>query len=123
MRCILCGSNFNIFKEGSGGHNREICYNCVPHASTRRERNKLRYKAIHDYMNRLKLQRGCDICGYNKCAKALEYHHRDPKEKDINVSNMMGITDLKRALIEIEKCDLLCANCHREEHERLDSFH
>ena len=66
----------------------------------------------------------CSICGYNKCIKALEFHHIDPTEKgtignkkDSTISYM--IADLKSWKIikeELKKCTLLCANCHREIH-------
>lgn len=60
---------------------------------------------------------GCCKCGYNKNIAALDFHHRDPSEKKFrldarNISNR----SLRSLLIEVEKCDLLCANCHREEH-------
>ncbi len=59
----------------------------------------------------------CYNCGYDKYIGALEFHHRDPKEKDFVVAG----SGKKWASIqeEIEKCILLCANCHREEHANL----
>lgn len=57
----------------------------------------------------------CSKCGYNKCIAALEFHHIDPNTKDKDYFNQRsGLTEsLKR---ELDKCVLLCANCHREEH-------
>ena len=60
----------------------------------------------------------CSYCGYNKCISALEFHHVDPKEKD--PTWRMGWS-FDRIKIEIDKCVLLCANCHREEHERISA--
>lgn len=59
----------------------------------------------------------CEICGYCKNIAALEFHHRDPEEKEFNVdmrkfSNMT----LEKLETELEKCILICANCHRELH-------
>lgn len=55
-------------------------------------------------------------CGYNRCTAALEFHHRDPEAKLFNV-NMMTMTNSWSAIVaEVAKCDLLCANCHREHH-------
>ena len=63
----------------------------------------------------------CSICGYNKCIDALEFHHRDPTQKDISIGS--GYTySIKKLLEEIEKCDLLCANCHREIHFKLKNI-
>lgn len=59
----------------------------------------------------------CEFCGYNKCIEALEFHHKDPNEKDFNISGSnFKIETLKK---EVDKCLLLCSNCHREEHVRI----
>lgn len=59
----------------------------------------------------------CTKCGYNKNIAALEFHHIDPTKKDyqLDVRKLSNskMVDLVR---EVEKCDLLCANCHREIH-------
>ncbi len=61
----------------------------------------------------------CRVCGYKKCIAALEFHHRDPKTKvfELSKSNLLRRWDV--VLAEAEKCDLLCANCHREMEEKL----
>ena len=64
----------------------------------------------------------CVLCGYNKSHAALEFHHIDPHEKDIQIGVKANIAWSKIKL-EIDKCVLLCANCHREEHERLRLAH
>lgn len=58
-----------------------------------------------------------ETCGYFKCNAALEFHHLDPNLKLFNLDarNISGNT-LEAAIKEAEKCILLCANCHREEH-------
>jgi 5-methylcytosine-specific restriction endonuclease McrA len=61
----------------------------------------------------------CKICGYNKCSNALEFHHRDPKKKDFGLS-VRGLTrSWEKVRKETEKCELICANCHREIHAGL----
>lgn len=60
----------------------------------------------------------CENCGYDKYMGALEFHHKDPKSKDFKISRM-GSALTERIKKEINKCLLLCANCHREEHARL----
>ena len=59
----------------------------------------------------------CMACGYNKCLSALEFHHRDPKQKDKSITQFSRNKLSKKAKMELDKCDLLCANCHREIHE------
>ncbi len=57
----------------------------------------------------------CSRCGYNRCIDALEFHHTNPKEKDIQLSAGKGYR-FEKAIPELEKCILVCANCHREIH-------
>jgi len=61
----------------------------------------------------------CQICGYNKCLGALEFHHRDGEEKLVAPSYAVNKWSWERAKVELDKCTLLCANCHREVHEDL----
>lgn len=69
------------------------------------------------WYDELRAELKCVRCGYNKCVQALEFHHRDPNEKDAAVSDIVRKDYSKeRALKEMAKCDVLCANCHREEH-------
>jgi hypothetical protein len=57
---------------------------------------------------------GCIICGENDLA-CLDFDHRDPKEKSHNISWMISQRySLAKIKKEIEKCDILCANCHRK---------
>jgi len=57
----------------------------------------------------------CERCGYNKCIQALEFHHKDTTKKEISINNVKKST-LEAFKKEVDKCTLLCANCHREEH-------
>ena len=59
----------------------------------------------------------CKFCGYNKCIHSLDIHHINPEHKDPNFKQMRKIlrNDLKK---ELEKCVLICANCHREIHTK-----
>lgn len=57
----------------------------------------------------------CSKCGYDKCIKALEFHHENG-DKDFSVSRSKNFDDI---LKEAKKCILVCANCHRELHARV----
>ena len=59
----------------------------------------------------------CVYCGYNKSLAALEFHHVNPSEKEFNWNKMRLVSDSKMRA-ELDKCILLCANCHREEHQK-----
>lgn len=56
----------------------------------------------------------CEKCGYSKCIDALEFHHKDPNEKDFTIGGKSW--SFERLKIEADKCILVCANCHREIH-------
>lgn len=56
----------------------------------------------------------CQICGYDRCVAALEFHHRDPGAKTFGLARR-GITRaLEKVREEAQKCVLLCATCHAE---------
>ena len=57
----------------------------------------------------------CEICGYNNCNSSLSFHHPDPSKKDSSIKTS-GTYNLSKVIEEIEKCHLVCANCHGEIH-------
>jgi len=61
----------------------------------------------------------CQICGYNKCKSALDFHHIDPNTKKFNISGSSLNNPPVVILNELEKTVLLCKNCHAETHQRL----
>lgn len=58
----------------------------------------------------------CSLCGYTKCLDALEFHHLDPLKKDFAISQYGHSRSWQRVQKELDKCVMLCANCHREIH-------
>lgn len=64
----------------------------------------------------------CKKCGYNKCNNALEFHHINPKIKDFSIGLLRKRDFNNIVKKELDKCDLLCANCHREEHMLLNDL-
>ena len=79
-------------------------------ASCRRNARK-RQQRWREWLNTVKLERGCADCGYNASPVALEFDHRDgtPKRYNVGAMNMMS---KEKTLVEIAKCDVVCANCH-----------
>ena len=83
------------------------------------------YFHVKNYRNRLKEKlveyKGgkCEICGYDKCVEALEFHHLDPTEKEFGISSYSSLS-FEKAKNEVDKCVLVCANCHREIHHALN---
>ena len=77
--------------------------------NVRRRRYRLKEKAVEYKGGK------CEICGYDKCIDALEFHHKNPEEKDFGISS--GETkSWEKIKKELDKCIMLCANCHREIH-------
>ncbi len=58
----------------------------------------------------------CQNCGYSKCQNALDFHHKDDKDKKFGISEKGYTRSWKAIRKEVKKCYLLCANCHREAH-------
>jgi len=77
-----------------------------------RARRKADLKAAVD---RIKVERGCHDCG----SKALppycyDFDHRDPASKEWNISELVRkVSSMQRIADEIDKCDVVCSNCHR----------
>ncbi len=61
----------------------------------------------------------CEACGYDRCIDALEFHHTDPAQKDFSISSKGYTRSWERVKAELNKCAMLCANCHRELHAKL----
>ena len=59
----------------------------------------------------------CETCGYNNNYSALEFHHREPVDKNFQL-DLRSLSNIKWEVIlnEVEKCQLLCSNCHAEHH-------
>lgn len=78
-----------------------------------------RQKRIIKFRRKLKIMLGgkCKTCSYNKCSAALDFHHNSGK-KEASVSHLIKDESKQKALKEIKKCILLCANCHRELHNQ-----
>ena len=89
------------------GKTHKRCLECAKKAVMKR-RDALKKFAIEHLGGK------CVKCGYYKCIRALEFHHLDPKQKDFAVSR--ANKSWERVKKEIEKCILVCANCHREIH-------
>ena len=63
----------------------------------------------------------CERCGYSQRIGALEFHHLDSSKKDFNISQRGYTRGWKQVVEELEKCAMLCANCHRELHAQVSS--
>jgi hypothetical protein len=103
--CSVHGlTEYRLRKDG-----RYRCGQCNTDAVIRR-RHKVKQMAV-EYKGG-----ECEICGYKKYIGALQFHHMNPNEKDFNVSQKGHTRSWNRVKSEIDKCILVCANCHAEIH-------
>jgi hypothetical protein len=107
--CMDCGKTY--FLNRSFGHRRNKCGSCRTY-----EQRQKRKKMSVDY-----LEGKCVKCGYNKCLAALSFHHRDENEKEFGLSGNLALSWIK-VKKELDKCKLLCANCHAELHDEIDKL-
>jgi len=107
LKCKVCGRSYVYDKQK--GHLYSTCNSCV----VNKRRFKLKEKSV-EYKGG-----SCIRCGYHRNVRALEFHHRDATGKDFSIS---GAHSRKWESIqnELDKCDMLCANCHREVHAEID---
>ena len=106
--CSIHGETiYAKYSEGEGKSSYS-CLKCRADSHRKTFANK-KQKAV-DYLGG-----ECSKCGYNKCNAALEFHHLDPNEKDVEPSRLLR-RSWDKVKIEIDKCILVCSNCHREIH-------
>ena len=93
-----------------------LCSNChTKEHSFIKEESKDSRKKIRDFINKQAGHR-CGNCG-EKDPNTFDFHHIDPKEKDFAISEALSKRwNIKKIVPELEKCTLLCRNCHREHH-------
>lgn len=89
------------------------CKKCCVDAVTKRRR-KLKEELVNYKGGK------CEICGYDKCISALEFHHNNPNEKEFAIGEKGKTRSLEILKKEVDKCILVCSNCHKEIHYRLD---
>lgn len=103
-----------------------LCSNC--HASIHYDDEVIdnKHRINKDVLLRIKNKYKCEKCEWDKSLNGLEFHHRDPNKKDFGLGEISRRLHIHRipyyvALkAEVEKCDLLCRNCHRKEHLDVD---
>ncbi len=133
-QCNKCGleKNESEFSKKTGNQLQAHCKKChslyvrshyLKNKETYKQRanitNKLYSERNQAFVNQYKRERGCLICSEAEPA-ALDFHHLIAEDKESAVSSMIysGLS-VKTLLKEINKCVVLCANCHRKLHAGL----
>lgn len=115
--CKICENEFDT--ESS---TRLYCYNCSGESTRKNNETRKHQKTILRRSMKLQaiklLGEKCSICGYDRCVDALEFHHKNPKEKDFKLGsgNTISWDEYKE---EALKCILVCSNCHKEIHYKM----
>jgi len=105
-RCDLHGDKF-IVKWNSGSRVRYACRECV-RITTYNHRKKCKQKLVELFGGK------CEVCGYNKSTRSLQFHHLIPLTKGFNLGSWKSTLSYEIMLEEAKKCILVCANCHGE---------
>lgn len=131
-KCSKCGlikdeKFFSLNKSKSCGYSSECkdCHKVIRKAyyernkakeMDRTKQNKLRVKEM---FNEYKSKLSCILCGESHVS-TLQFHHRNPKEKDFNISTAVANSmSFDSIMDEVSKCVVLCSNCHFKEHYEL----
>ena len=111
--CNACKQQVSIdqFYCGSDGRLFSRCIQCE---STRKHNAVINFKLLcMQYLDTDK----CELCGYDQCLAAIDFHHIDPKGKDFPLGKYHYRYELTDAIqLELDKCMVVCSNCHREIH-------
>ena len=139
-RCVRCGQDkpldeFPKRRDRAGGAGRKSsCKSCwneynarskragqpaqVRHRKRDRASEKVQRERKSDILRRLVVEaksRPCVDCGVSYPAYVMDLDHRPGEAKLFNLSEVRrGLWDAEQVASEIAKCDVVCANCHRE---------
>ena len=102
MRCSSCDRDYEYDRKK--GHTKTHCNSCM----VNRRRFAVKERALEYKGGK------CVDCGYSKCKRALQFHHLRDKDFDFSGAHARRWKVLEA---ELDKCVLLCANCHAERHD------
>lgn len=117
--CLICGieknkENTQANKSAKNGLN-TYCRVCTSGLS--------RIQARFSKQERVNYKGGeCQHCGYNKCLAALQFHHIEPDDKTFGIAALNTTSNNPRIFEELDKCILLCSNCHHELHANIEDI-
>lgn len=111
------------YKNKVTGRRSTVCQECQKeYKKTHYHNNKLdHYRRNKEKKQRLrdmileKKNQGCLLCD-EICVPCLDFHHLDGSQKEFLISKMVNMGSSSKLQAELEKCVVLCANCHRKVH-------
>jgi hypothetical protein len=126
--CSFCKNELPLNLENFAKKNNGFQWHCrkcqKEYRKKHYEENKQKYidkakRITHknkEWFAELKSNKKCLVCSESH-PSCLEFHHKNPLEKEGNLAEMIGHSSRNKVLEEIEKCILVCANCHRKIHD------
>lgn len=106
--CKQCGKRYMYDYRHKGNDRAYTCETCkMKERNVRRKIMAILYKGGK-----------CEHCGYGKIHEAMDFHHTDASTKEFSIGQAYRLS-WKRITTELDKCILVCANCHRELHALL----
>lgn len=126
-RCTKCGEEKSVTEFTKKARNKDglnsRCRHCTRktvnnHYSNNKDYYKTKAhdhdKKVKKYIREVREKNVCVSCGEDKWWR-LDFHHRNKDEKEYSIAAMRG-QSLSVVQEELNKCDVLCANCHRDVH-------
>jgi len=108
--CQYCDEQFETTQ-----FRRKACPKCIPDGKGNNAaliRRLVKIKAVAYKGGK------CQECGLETNSCVYDFHHLDPLEKDFSIGDKTSTVRWERVKSELDKCSMLCANCHRLEHSK-----
>lgn len=110
------GKNYNEISKILGCSKGTISYHCGNGQKEKyREYDRNRKEKNRKWLQSIKEKLSCSKCD-EKRWWVLDFHHLDPTQKENSISNLLIRFNKNKIIEEIDKCIVLCANCHRDLH-------
>lgn len=106
--CVVCGmpKPFTEYRKNSKNNIYTLCKKC--HSA----KSVAAYARFREELNGIKREAGCILCGHS-IPEACDFHHVDPSNKSFTIGRDIMSRGRDRVLAEVEKCVVICSNCHR----------
>lgn len=121
-QCNICQTVKPLSEFYSNGYSStgKVKYKAACRPCEQNKRTSGFYGYILEYLNISNREYKCNRCGYTNIFGSLDFHHKNPAEKEFALSNADKTMSFDRFMAEvapeIDKCEILCPNCHRLEH-------
>lgn len=118
MNCTICN---NILTGNQTKYCSNACKQKAHYNKIKEQSNTYHSQTLRGLKRKIKfinlLGGKCSSCGYKDNISALDFHHKNPRNKSFSLDlRQLSNTKESTLLLELNKCEILCANCHREKH-------